>query len=509
MLTGELRSKVDKLWTTFWTGGIANPLTVIEQISYLLFLKRLDDLEHRAEKKALRTGKPNPNPIFSAIQQHLRWSRFSHLESEEMFKLFQNEIFPFMKELATSQNSTFARAMKDAVFLIPKASLIADAVDMIAHIPMEDRDTKGDLYEYMLGKLTTAGTNGQFRTPRHIIKLMVAMMEPTINDRICDPACGTTGFLVGCIEHLIKNDPDFFSADTQKHINGRLFNGFDFDTTMLRIGSMNMMLHGVENPNVQYKDSLSKDNVEVGEYTLIVANPPFKGSLAEDEVAPDLLRVCDTKKTELLFLALMLRLLTAGGRCAVIVPDGVLFGSSKAHKAIRQTLVEKHKLEAVVSLPSGVFKPYAGVSTAILYFTKTGTGGTDGVWFYDMEADGWSLDDKRTPLLKEELLGPTPERVLKADEHTKNNLPDVLARWKKRDKSETKNLRTAQSFVVPKAEIVGQGYDLSISRYKEVVHEEVEHVHPDQILDELDVLNKEIAEETKKLRKLIKEKVDE
>jgi len=509
MLTGELRNKVDKLWTTFWTGGIANPLTVIEQISYLLFIKRLDDIELRAEKKAQRTSKANPSPIFNSKQQHLRWSRFSHLEAEEMFKLFQTEVFPFIKGLSTSQNSTFARAMKDAVFLIPKPSLLSDAVDMIADIPMEDRDTKGDLYEYMLGKLSTAGTNGQFRTPRHIIKLMVAMMEPTIKDRICDPACGTTGFLVGCIEYLIKNDPDFFSADAQKHVNGRLFNGFDFDTTMLRIGSMNMMLHGVDNPNVQWRDSLSRDNTEAGEYTLIVANPPFKGSLAEDEVAPDLLRVCDTKKTELLFLALMLRLLTPGGRCAVIVPDGVLFGSSKAHRAIRKELVEKHKLEAVISLPSGVFKPYAGVSTAILVFTKTGTGGTDGVWFYDMEADGWSLDDKRTPLLKDELLGVDPERKLKEEEHEKNNLPDVLARWKKREKSETKNIRTAQSFVVPKDEIVGQDYDLSIGRYKEVIHEAVEHASPEEILDEIDAISAEIAAETKKLRKMLKEKSNE
>ena len=503
MLTGELRTKVDKLWTTFWTGGIANPLTVIEQISYLLFIKRLDDLELRAEKKAQRTGKPNPNPTFGPKRQALRWSRFSHLESEEMFKLFQAEVFPFIKGLSSSQDSSFARAMKDAVFLIPKPSLLSDAVDMIADIPMDDRDTKGDLYEYMLGKLTTAGTNGQFRTPRHIIKLMVAMTEPTIDDRICDPACGTTGFLVGCIEQLVKNDPGFFSAETQKHVNGRLFNGFDFDSTMLRIGSMNMMLHGVENPNVQYKDSLSRDNEEAGEYSLCLANPPFKGSLAEDEVAPDLLRVCDTKKTELLFLALMLRLLTPGGRSAVIVPDGVLFGSSKAHRAIRKELVEKHKLDGVVSLPSGVFKPYAGVSTAILLFTKTGTGGTEGVWFYDMEADGWSLDDKRTPLLKEELLGPEPARRLKEEEHGKNNLPDVLSRWKKREKSETKNPRTAQSFVVPKAEIVGQDYDLSIGRYKEVVHEAVEHAKPEEILDEIDAISAEIAAETKRLRRML------
>lgn len=509
MLTGELRTQVDKLWTTFWTGGISNPLTVIEQISYLLFLKRLDDLELRAEKKATRTGRPNPNPIFPADKQQLRWSRFSNLEPEEMFKLFQLEIFPFIKTLASTQNSTFARAMKDAAFLIPKPSLIADAVDMIEKIPMEDRDTKGDLYEYMLGKLSTAGTNGQFRTPRHIINLMVALTEPTSKDRICDPACGTSGFLVSCIEHLYKHDPDFERPELQDYVNGRLFNGYDFDSTMLRIGSMNMMLHGVENPNIRYQDSLSKDNTESGEYTLILANPPFKGSLAEDEVAPDLLRVCDTKKTELLFIALMLRLLTPGGRCAVIVPDGVLFGGSKAHKAIRETLIEKHKLEAVISLPSGVFRPYAGVSTGILVFTKTGTGGTDKVWFYDMIADGWSLDDKRTALLDDGLLGCTPSRALNTDEHEKNNLPDVLARWKLREASEVNNTRQDQSFVVSKTDLAAQGYDLSIGRYKEVVHETVEHLHPTEILNDLDTITEEIATATGKLREMLNEDIDE
>ena len=501
MLTGELRSKVDKLWTTFWTGGIANPLTVIEQISYLLFLKRLDDREQLAEKKALKTGKPNPSPIFSPAQQRLRWSRFKNLEAEELFNLFTAEIFPFMKSLASMQESTFARAMKDATFEIRKPSLIADAVEMIEALPMADRDTKGDLYEYMLGKLNTAGTNGQFRTPRHIIALMVALTEPTSNDRICDPACGTTGFLVGCIEYLLKHDAEFDRLPKGSH--EKMFNGFDFDSTMLRIGSMNMMLHGVENPNVRFRDSLSRDNAEEGLYTLILANPPFKGSLAVDEVAPDLLRVCATKKTELLFLSLMLRLLTPGGRCAVIVPDGVLFGSSKAHRAIRETLIEKHKLDAVISLPSGVFKPYAGVSTAILVFTKTGTGGTDSVWFYDMEADGWSLDDKRAPLLDESLLGPVPGRKLTAAEHEKNNLPDVLERFRNRGSSEKKNLRTSQSFLVPKSDLVAQNYDLSIGRYKEVVHEEVAHEPPSAILDELDTLNAEIAAETKKLRKMI------
>jgi type I restriction enzyme M protein len=473
MLTGEIRNKVDALWTAFWTGGIANPLTVIEQISYLLFIKRLDDIHTLKELQANRTGKPIKDPLFNEKQQRLRWSKFKHLEPGEMFKLFQAEVFPFIKSMATASDTTFARAMTDATFLIPKPSLLTQAVELIEDIPMKDRDTKGDVYEYMLSKLSTAGQNGQFRTPRHIIKMMVELMQPKVKDFICDPACGTAGFLVAAGEYIRENQEiDYYSAEYRDHVNGRLFNGFDFDTTMLRIGSMNMMMHGVENPHIMYKDSLSDSNKESEEYTLILANPPFKGSLAYDEVSKKLLETVKTKKTELLFLALMLRLLKAGGRCAVIVPDGVLFGSSKAHLDIRKEIIDSHRLEAVISLPAGVFKPYAGVSTGIMIFTKTGTGGTDKVWFYDMQADGFSLDDKRTEI-------------------SDNDIPDVIKRWHNLE-AEDKRKRTDKSFMVPVDDIRKEKYDLSINRYKEIVYDEVKYDPPKVILAEIMKMEKEI-----------------
>ena len=473
MLTGEIRNKVDKLWEAFWTGGIANPLTVIEQISYLLFIKRLDDIHTLKELQANRTGKPIKDPVFNDRQQHLRWSKFKHLEPGEMLGLFQAEVFPFIKNMATASDTTFARAMADATFIIPKASLLTQAVELIEDIPMKDRDTKGDVYEYMLSKLSTAGQNGQFRTPRHIIKMMVELMQPKVKDFICDPACGTAGFLVAAGEYIrTHQEIDYHSADNREHVNGRLFNGFDFDTTMLRIGSMNMMMHGVENPHIMYKDSLSDSNKEAEQYTLILANPPFKGSLAENEVSKKLLETVKTKKTELLFLALMLRLLKAGGRCAVIVPDGVLFGSSKAHLDIRKEIIDNHRLEAVISLPAGVFKPYAGVSTGIMVFTKTGTGGTDNVWFYDMQADGFSLDDKRTEI-------------------SDNDIPDVIKRWHDIE-GERKRKRTDKSFMVPVADIRNEKYDLSINRYKQIVYDEVKYDKPKDILAEIMKMEKEI-----------------
>ncbi len=473
MLTGEIRNKVDALWTAFWTGGIANPLTVIEQISYLLFIKRLDDIHALKELQANRTGRPVKDPVFSDGQQHLRWSKFKHLEPGEMFKLFQAEVFPFIKNMASASDTTFARAMADAAFIIPKPSLLVQAVELIEDIPMKDRDTKGDVYEYMLSKLSTAGQNGQFRTPRHIIKMMVELMQPKIKDFICDPACGTAGFLVAAGEYIrTHHEIDFHAAENREHVNGRLFNGFDFDTTMLRIGSMNMMMHGVENPHIMYKDSLSDNNKESEEYTLILANPPFKGSLAENEVSKKLLETVKTKKTELLFLALMLRLLKAGGRCAVIVPDGVLFGSSKAHLDVRKEIIDNHRLEAVISLPAGVFKPYAGVSTGIMIFTKTGTGGTDKVWFYDMQADGFSLDDKRTVI-------------------SDNDIPDVIERWHNLE-AENKRKRTDKSFMVPVDDIRKEKYDLSINRYKQIVYDEVKYDKPKDILAEIMKMEKEI-----------------
>jgi type I restriction enzyme M protein len=396
--------------------------------------------------------------------------------------------------------------MKDARFTIPTPALLAKVVDMLDHVPMEDRDTKGDLYEYMLGKIASAGQNGQFRTPRHIIQLMVALTAPTPKDTICDPASGTCGFLVAAGEYLRGKHPDFLNdAAAREHFHHGMFHGYDFDNTMLRIGSMNMALHGVDNPDISYKDSLAQDHAgDEEKYSLILANPPFAGSLDYENTAKDLLAIVKTKKTELLFLALFLRLLKPGGRAAVIVPDGVLFGSSKAHKELRRTLVEDQKLDGVISLPAGAFRPYAGVSTAILLFTKTNSGGTDNVWFYDMKADGWSLDDRRQPLLSEDKLGVYPQVALTDTEHFKNNLPDVLARWLRRDGTERERSRTTQSFCVSKADIAAQGYDLSINRYKEVVHEEVEHETPLDILAKLNVLEAEIQAEMQELEGMLK-----
>src|SRR5882672_8588764 len=426
MLTGEIRSKIDALWNAFWTGGISNPLEVIEQITYLLFLKRLDDLHTLEENKAARLKlKKLERRVFpegkdpkKRVYDDLRWSRFKHFEAKEMFEVVDQHVFPFLRTLG-GDDSTYAHHMKDARFTIPTPALLAKVVDLIDQLPMEERDTKGDLYEYMLGKIASAGQNGQFRTPRHIIRLMVEMMAPGPKDVICDPACGTAGFLVAAGEYLRQHHPEILrDARLKEHFHHHLFHGFDFDNTMLRIGSMNMLLHGVENPDIRYRDSLGQDHAgEEEKYTLILANPPFAGSLDYESCAKDLQQIVKTKKTELLFLALFLRLLKPGGRAAVIVPDGVLFGSSNAHKTLRRILIEDQKLDAVISLPGGVFKPYAGVSTAILLFTKTNSGGTDHVWFYDCDADGWSLDDKRSALLSEDKVGPVPTAPLNADEH--------------------------------------------------------------------------------------------
>lgn len=511
MLTGELKSQIDRIWDAFWSGGISNPLEVIEQITYLLFLRRLDDLHTLEENKAVRLKRPMERRVFPEGKdsdkrpyEDLRWSRFKHFKPDEMFKVVDRHVFPFLRALG-GNGSTYAHHMKDARFTIPKPALLAKVVDLIDKVPMEDRDTKGDLYEYMLGKIATAGQNGQFRTPRHIIRLMVEMTAPGPKDVICDPACGTAGFLVAAGEYLREHHPEILrDAKLKEHFHHRAFHGFDFDNTMLRIGSMNMLLHGVENPNLRYRDSLAQEHTGDDEsYTLVLANPPFAGSLDYENTAKDLLRIVKTKKTELLFLALFLRLLKPGGRAAVIVPDGVLFGSSKAHKELRRILVEDQKLDAVISLPSGVFKPYAGVSTAILLFTKTNSGGTDHVWFYDCTADGWSLDDKRTPLLPEDKLGPVPKVALSGKEHEKNNLPDILARWRQRDGKERKRPHTTQSFCVPKADIAAEGYDLSLNRYKEVVHEEVEHRAPKEILAELARLEGEIQKGMRELERLV------
>jgi len=512
MLTGEIRSQIDSIWNDFWAGGVSNPLSVIEQITYLLFIKRLDDLQSVEEAKARGTGRALERRIFPGGEdgkglsyERLRWSRFKAEEPREMFRIVDEHVFPFIRERVAAEGS-LARHMREARLGIPSPALLAKVVDKLDHVPMQDRDTKGDVYEYMLGKIASAGQNGQFRTPRHIIGLMVALMEPTPKDVICDPACGTAGFLVAAGEHLREHHPEIFrDAALRRHFHEVAFHGFDFDPTMLRIGSMNMILHGIENPVIEQRDSLSEEIAgETDRYSLILANPPFAGSLDYEQTARDLQQVVKTKKTELLFLALFLRLLRTGGRAAVIVPDGVLFGSSKAHKALRRMLVEDHKLDAVISLPSGVFRPYAGVSTAILCFTRTGVGGTDQVWFYDMQADGWSLDDKRQPLLPEGKLGPTPDEDLSEAEHTRNNLPDVLTRWEERDGAERERPRTAQSFCVPKADIAKDGgYDLSINRYKETVHEAVEHESPAAIITELKRLEAEISEGLAKLEEML------
>ena len=511
MLTGELRSQIDRVWMAIYTGGISNPLEVIEQLTYLLFLRRLDDLHTLEENKSQRIKKPMERRVFPEGKdpkkrpyEDLRWSRFKHFAAAEMYTVVGEHAFPFLRTLG-GDDSTYAQHMEGARFTIPTPALLAKVVDLLDKVPMAGRDTKGDLYEYMLGKIASAGQNGQFRTPRHIIQLMVEMMAPGPGDVICDPACGTAGFLVAAGEYLREHHEEIFrDPKLKRHFNEKAFHGFDFDRTMLRIGSMNMLLHGVEQPDIRYRDSLAQDSAgEEERYTLVLANPPFAGSLDQESVAKNLQQVVKTKKTELLFLALFLRLLKTGGRAAVIVPDGVLFGSSTAHKALRKMLVEEQKLDAVVSLPSGVFKPYAGVSTAILFFTKTNSGGTDRVWFYDVQADGRSLDDKRTELLPEEKLGAVPKVALSEAEHAKNNLPDVLKRWGERNGAEKKRKQTEQSFCVPKADIATQGYDLSLNRYKEVVHADVTHRTPTEILTGLEALEKEIQKGMAELRGML------
>ncbi|MFK0231424.1 N-6 DNA methylase [Streptomyces sp. NPDC090303] len=505
MITGELKSAVSRVWDTFWTGGTSNPLEVMEQITYLLFIKRLDEIQTRKDNKANRTGVPDPEPFFDADQQELRWQNFKGRDPEAMYDIVEKGVFPYLRAMGGDE-STYSHHMRDARFTIPKPSVLAKVVDLLDTISMESSDTKGDIYEYLLAKIATAGQNGQFRTPRHIIDLMVEMTQPKPGDEVCDPACGTAGFLVQTAAYVKREHADALLGKAQReHFNASMFHGFDFDSTMLRIGSMNMLLHGIENPDIRYRDSLAESAAgESEKYSLILANPPFAGSLDYEETAADLLRVVKTKKTELLFLTLFLRLLKPGGRAAVIVPDGVLFGSTKAHKELRRMLVEDHKLDAVVKLPSGVFKPYAGVSTAILFFTRTDSGGTDNVWFYDVQADGLSLDDKRNPLLPEDRLGVRPTGdPLSPEEHAKNSLPDALARWHERAGSELERERTEQSFCVPKADIAAEGYDLSLNRYKETVHEEVHTRTPLEILADLERLDGEIAMGTAELKGML------
>ncbi len=484
MITGELRNKVDKIWEVFWTGGITNPLEVIEQFTYLLFIKQLDDVETTKENEASFLG-VDYQGIFPEECQKYRWSRFKNLgDAQEIYNLVLNEVFPFIKNLHGDGDSAYSKYMGDAIFKVPTPAMLTKLIDGIDGLELGDSDSKGDLYEYLLSKVATAGTNGQFRTPRHIIKMMVELVKPNPADIICDPAMGSAGFLVEAQEYLRKHAADLFlNEKLREHFNNDMFYGFDMDRTMLRIGAMNMLLHGVDNPKIEYRDSLSENNTDSEKYTLVLANPPFKGSLDYESVSADLLKVCKTKKTELLFLALFIRMLKNGGRAAVIVPDGVLFGSSKAHKQIRKEIIDNHKLEAVISMPSGVFKPYAGVSTAILVFTRTGAGGTDQVWFYDMKADGYSLDDKRQPV---------PE----------SDIEDIITRFHNRE-NEKERKRTEQSFFVDVDEIRENDFDLSINKYKEIVYEPVQYDPPEVILDRIDEMEKEIQENMAELRKLL------
>lgn len=496
MITGEIKNKIDGIWTTLWTEGNTNPLTNIEQLTYLIFIKSLDEMELNKENEADFLGLEY-NGIFSemptdfnSIQQGhwlmLRWTQFKNLPAQEMYEVMINTIFPFIKSLGGKEESAFSKYMKDAMFQINKPATLQKVVTALDSIPMDDRDTQGDVYEYLLSKLQTAGTNGQFRTPRHIINMIVELMKPTPEDIIIDPAMGSAGFLVSASEYLRKNHQDLFLVQgLNDHFHKGMFFGNDMDTTMLRIGAMNMMMHGVDEPNIDYRDSLSEDNKEAEKYTLVLANPPFKGSLDYEAVSNDLLKLAKTKKTELLFLSLILRVLKPGGRAAVIVPDGVLFGSSNAHKALRKEIIDNNKLEGIISMPSGVFKPYAGVSTGIMIFTKTGTGGTDNVWFYDMKADGLSLDDKRTPI-------------------EANDIDDIIARFGNLA-VETDRKRTEQSFFVPVDEIREQGYDLSINKYKEIEYEEVEYNSPSKIILSIKALEDDIQSSLKELEELLKE----
>ena len=501
MITGELKNKIDSLWDIFASGGLTNPLEVIEQITYLMFIRDLDDVDNIRAKESAMLGLPYKSIFSDQVEigertidgNQLKWSVFHDFPAEKMYSTMQEWVFPFIKNLHGDKNSAYSKYMDDAIFKLPTPLVLSKVVDSLDEIyrimaDKKDMDIRGDVYEYLLSKIATAGRNGQFRTPRHIIRMMVELMDPKPDDIICDPACGTSGFLVSAGTYLKEKYKEeiFFDKNKKDHYMNSMFYGYDMDRTMLRIGAMNMMTHGIENPYIEYRDSLSDQNSDQDKFSLILANPPFKGSLDYESVTPNLLKVCKTKKTELLFLALFLRILTIGGRCACIVPDGVLFGSSKAHKDIRRQLIEENRLEAVISMPSGVFKPYAGVSTGILIFTKTGHGGTDKVWFYDMEADGYSLDDKRNPIKG-------------------NDIPDIIERFHNLEK-EADRARTEKSFFVPKDEIIKNDYDLSINKYKEIEYVPVEYPPTEEILEEINKLESEIQINLKELEEMLKER---
>ncbi len=500
MITGELKNKIDGLWDIFASGGLVNPLEVIEQITYLMFIHDLDDLDNKRAKESAMLGLPFESIYAEDVEigdrvidgTQLKWSAFRDFPADRMYSIMQEWVFPFIKTLHNDKNSAYSKYMDDAIFKIPTPLMLSKVVDALDNIyelmnEVQSSDVRGDVYEYLLLKISQAGRNGQFRTPRHIIRMMVELVNPTADEVICDPACGTSGFLVAAGEYLkeTRKEEIFYDKQKKEHYMSHMFYGYDMDRTMLRIGAMNMMTHGIDNPFIEYRDSLSDQNTDKDKYTLVLANPPFKGSLDAEIVSEDLLKVCKTKKTELLFLTLFLRILKIGGRCACIVPDGVLFGSSTAHKAIRKEIVENNRLEAVISMPSGVFKPYAGVSTAILIFTKTEHGGTDAVWFYDMTADGFSLDDKRTQVKE-------------------NDIPDIIARFKHLE-NEKDRKRTEKSFLVSKQEIVDKEYDLSINKYKETEYVAVEYPPTSEIMKNLRDLETQINREMDELEKLLEE----
>lgn len=498
MITGELKNKIDSLWDIFAAGGLVNPLEVIEQITYLMFIHDLDESDNTKAKEGEMLGLPYKS-IFSEDVKigervipgtQLKWSVFHDFPADKMYSVMQECVFPFIKNLHSDKNSAYSKYMDDAIFKLPTPLVLSKVVDSLDEIyrimnEIQTVDVRGDVYEYLLSKIAQSGLNGQFRTPRHIIRMMVELMNPSADEIICDPACGTSGFLVAAGEYLKENKKEeiFFNKNKKEHYMNHMFYGYDMDRTMLRIGAMNMMTHGIDNPIIEYRDSLSDQNSDKDKYSLVLANPPFKGSLDAESVSGDLLKVCKTKKTELLFLTLFIRMLKIGGRCACIVPDGVLFGSSKAHKDIRKEIVENQRLVAVISMPSGVFKPYAGVSTAILVFIKTEHGGTDNVWFYDMTADGFSLDDKRSPV-------------------SDNDIPDIIERFKNLDK-ELDRKRTDKSFMVTKKEIVDNDYDLSINKYKEIEYKAVEYPPTSEIMASLREIEAEIGKEMDELERLL------
>jgi len=506
MLNTTLKSAIGRLWDKFWSGGISNPLTAIEQISYLLFMKRLDEMDIKKRQDAEFTGEAYKS-LFGNDKENLRWSHFRQMEGGEMLTHIQTKVFPFLKTI-DKEESSFAKHMGNAVFIISKPSLLVEAVNIIDEIFEEIakqesagqgfQDTQGDLYEYLLSEITSAGKLGQFRTPRHIIQLICELVDPKLGDTICDPACGTGGFLLGAYQHIItahtskehrKTDENGLTrgllgdklTDERQwiHLKEKTFYGYDMDESMVRIGLMNLMMHGISSPNIEQKDTLSRKYDEDNQFDVIMANPPFKGSIDEGDINESLSLA--TTKTELLFINRIIKSLKIGGRAGVIVPDGVLFGSSNAHKQARKMLLNDCELQGIISMPSGVFKPYAGVSTAILIFVKGGE--TEKVWFYDMQSDGYTLDDKRTKI------------------NGGGDLPDIVEKWKHR-KEQIENKLNSKFFYVDKKEIEKADFDLSINRYKVTDYEEVKYEDPKVILAKIETLEKEITVGLTDLKKL-------